>query len=85
MAEPEMRGRQVTWSFIGLLVVSSGLFVWSVYKNVAIGVQASDSHTFGGVDQMAWVWLFVSMVGIGAAVVGIVVAENRRKRRSTGR
>ena len=85
MAEPEMRGRLVTRWFVGLLVVSSGLFVWSVYKNVAIGVQASDTHTFGGVDQMAWVWLFVSMAGIGAAVVGIVVAENRRKRNSASR
>lgn len=80
-----MRGRLVTRWFVGLLVVSSGLFVWSVYKNVAIGVQASDTHTFGGVDQMAWVWLFVSMAGIGAAVVGIVVAENRRKRNSASR
>jgi hypothetical protein len=80
-----MRGRLVTRWFICLLVVSSGLFVWSVYKNVAIGVQASDMHTFGGVDQMAWVWLFVSMVGIGAAVVGIVVVENRRKRNSPSR
>lgn len=71
--------------FVGLLVVSSGLFVWSVYKNLAIGIHASDTGTFGGVDQMAWVWLFVSIVGIGAAVVGIVVAENRRKRSPGGR
>lgn len=34
----------------------------------------------GTVDQMAWVWLFVSIVGIGAAVAGIVVATSRRKK-----
>ena len=71
--------------FVGLLVVSSGLFVWSAYKNVAIGIHASDTGTSGAGDQMAWVWLFVSVVGIGAAVAGIVVAANRRKRSPIGR
>jgi hypothetical protein len=56
-----------------------------VYKNVAIGIHASDTGTYGGVDQMAWVWLLVSVVGGVAAVVGIVRAEDHRKRGSPAR
>jgi hypothetical protein len=85
LTESNAEGDLVTRWFVGLLVASSGLFVWSVYKNVAIGIHASDTSTSGAGDQMAWVWLFVSVVGIGAAVVGIVVAANRRSRRPTGR
>jgi hypothetical protein len=83
--EPNAGSDLVTRWFVGLLVASSGLFVWSVYKNVAIGIHASDTGTSGAGDQMAWVSFFVSVVGIGAAVVGIVVAVNRRKRRPTDR
>jgi hypothetical protein len=43
--------------------------VWSVYKSIAIGVHASDTGTSGAVDQMVWVWFFVSIVGVAAAVV----------------
>jgi len=71
--------RMTRW-LVALLVASSGLFVWSVYKNVAIGVHASDTNTFGGTDLMAWVWLLVSIVGIAGSIVGIVLEQNRQKR-----
>lgn len=40
-------GSAMTRCFIGLLIVSLGLFEWPVCKNVAIGIHASDTGASG--------------------------------------
>jgi hypothetical protein len=66
-------------AFLLLVALASlGIFVWSVYKNFAIGIHASDTNTPGTGDQILWVWLlasFVVLVGAGAALAAML---NRR-------
>jgi hypothetical protein len=60
-------------AMILVALASFGVFVWAVYKNFAIGIQASDSQTSGGTDQVVWLWLFASFAMLVAVTVGLVV------------
>jgi hypothetical protein len=61
---------KLSGSLVVVVLVSFGVFTWAVYKNIAIGLQASGSGTSGGADKMAWVWLFASLATLVAATSG---------------
>ncbi len=67
---------------VGLLALlaagSSGVLVWALGKSWSIGAEADATGGNGGTDQILWLWLFLSLVGVASSVITILVILSRQ-------
>jgi hypothetical protein len=69
---------------VGLLALqavgSGGVLVWTLEKMWAIGAHADATGGDGGTDQILWLWLFLSLIGVASSVIPVLIILSREYR-----
>jgi hypothetical protein len=71
------RRRKIVTALAPVALVSVGVLAWTVWKMFAVGIHASDTDTYGGTDEILWLWLFLSAAGTAVSVPPVLTILTR--------